>query len=796
MGRGWVRDRSLVVVGAALIVSAVALAVWLYSLPSGQRDAVLKSAELVLAVVGTVITVLGVLRDVRRPAEPKPLVTLADLLAQAVRGQWRKAATERVLVTPAPIPVGWSVSELPVAGPVEAAVGDPDVAPAFPPLPGQTRVTQKQLRAGGGRGELFAVYAGIASGRMVVVGAPGAGKSGTAVLLLLDVLEHRDHVDDEDRARVPVPVLLTARGWDPATCSVQDWLAARLAADYPMFQHRGGLAEAAALVAVGGVALILDGLDEMGVARRPAALQALSDAPFRVVVLTRSQEMVQAASAKWLVGAVALHLDDVIGSEGADYLQRARSGPAPFGWTQLLTHLRECPDGVLARSLSTPLMLTLIRDTYRPDDDISDLLNGAGQHIGVDLEQHLIARVLPDAYTPRPGRPAPRYSLTQAEQALAFLARQMNQDHTRDLAWWQIPRWAPTTPCILASMLAGGLLGGLLGGLTFGLGHALLAGLAFVLVRQGLSFGLGDTLLVGLTFGLGVGLPLGNRFGRGGREPKRVRNWRAISVRSVLTAARAYGAALLLAVLFAVTPVIAFFAIVTGDNLNAIPAPVIWIVMMFMFGLAVGFPLSLKRDLLGGLSESESSPQRVTKSGRNYRMLRIAVGFPLGLKRDLLGGLSESESSPQGPLESWRNDRVFGFVVGLVVGFVAGLALGLTFGLVVVEVFVFEARLGLGFMVGLVLALVVGLLAGLPVGLVYGIMSSVTWSTTLAWLQLQRSGRVPAVDLISFLEDARDRGVLRTVGAVYQFRHATLQDQLARETTASPAISSAASLPE
>lgn len=760
MGRGWVRNRPLVVVGTALIVSAVALAVWLYSLPSGQRDAVLKSAELVLAVVGTVITVLGLLRDVRRPAEPKPLVTLADLLAQAVRGQWRKAATERVLVTPAPIPVGWSVSELPVAGPVEAAVGDPDVAPAFPPLPGQTRVTQKQLRAGGGRGELFAVYAGIASGRMVVVGAPGAGKSGTAVLLLLDVLEHRDHVDDEDRARVPVPVpvLLTARGWDPATCSVQDWLAARLAADYPMFQHRGGLAEAAALVAVGGVALILDGLDEMGVARRPAALQALSDAPFRVVVLTRSQEMVQAASAKWLVGAVALHLDDVIGSEGADYLQRARSGPAPFGWTQPLTHLRKCPDGVLARSLSTPLMLTLIRDTYRPDDDISDLLNGAGQHIGVDLEQHLIARVLPDAYTTRPGRPAPRYSLTQAEQALAFLARQMNQDHTRDLAWWQIPRWAPTTPCILASMLAGGLLGGLLGGLTFGLGHALLAGLAFVLVRQGLSFGLGDTLLVGLTFGLGVGLPLGNRFGREGREPKRVRNWRAISVRSVLTAGRAYGAALLLAVLFAVTPVIAFFAIVTGDNLNAIPAPVIWIVMMFMFGLAVGFPLSLKRDLLGGLSESESSPQ--------------------------------------GPLESWRNDRVFGFVVGLVVGFVAGLALGLTFGLVVVEVFVFEARLGLGFMVGLVLALVVGLLAGLPVGLVYGIMSSVTWSTTLAWLQLQRSGRVPAVDLMSFLEDARDRGVLRTVGAVYQFRHATLQDQLARETTASPAISSAASLPE
>lgn len=60
-----------------------------------------------------------------------------------------------------------------------------------------------------------------------------------------------------------------------------------------------------------------------------------------------------------------------------------------------------------------------------------------------DLTQHLIDRVLPAAYTPRPGQPAPRYSEQQARQVLAFLARQMNQDNTRDLAWWQISRWAP-----------------------------------------------------------------------------------------------------------------------------------------------------------------------------------------------------------------------------------------------------------------------------------------------------------------------------------------------------------------
>lgn len=397
------------------------------------------------AVAGRLVEMLGrVVEGVwraRRPADPRPVGTLADLLAEAVDEQWRQEAAEQMLVTPAPIPVGWSLSELPVTGPVEAAVGSLDVAPALPPLPGQSRITEGQLGAGGGRRELFAVYAGIASGRVVVVGAPGAGKTGSAMLLVLDALEHREGVEASQRVRVPV--LVTAYGWDPVTCPVRDWLVDRMVASYPqLFAHCGGRAEAAALVAAGAVALVLDGLDEMDVARRPVALRALSDAPFRVLVLTRSQEMVQATGVAYLIGAVALQLRDVTGPEGADYLHRARTGPPPSGWTQLLTHLRDHPDSALTRGLSTPLALALIRDTYRPGEDVGGLLTtrwSTADH----LEQHLIARVLPAAYTRRPGSPEPPYSQTQARQALAFLVQQMNQDHTRDLAWWQIPRWAP-----------------------------------------------------------------------------------------------------------------------------------------------------------------------------------------------------------------------------------------------------------------------------------------------------------------------------------------------------------------
>jgi hypothetical protein len=86
-------------------------------------------------------------------------------------------------------------------------------------------------------------------------------------------------------------------------------------------------------------------------------------------------------------------------------------------------------------------------------------------------------------------------------------------------------------------------------------------------------------------------------------------------------------------------------------------------------------------------------------------------------------------------------------------------------------------------------SLVVGLAITVGAGLAFRLGVSRTWQTTLAWRQLQRSHRVPGVALMPFLEDAYARGVLRTVGAVYQFRHATLQDQLAGQTTMSPETS-------
>jgi hypothetical protein len=252
---------------------------------------------------------------------------------------------------------------------------------------------------------------------------------------------------------------------------------------------------------------------------------------------------------------------------------------------------------------------------------------------------------------------------------------------------------------------------------------------------------------------------------------------------------------------------------------------------VFVGGIVFGLPLMLQRDPLSGLGDGQDRPRGPVKTRPNSRVadfagivaviaISVAITFPFysgvpiysmagvgDVARLVVAGiavwfvvwfvvwrvprftggfftaLAESEGGPQGPLESWRNDRVFGLVTGFAFGLVAGLTFGLTVGP------------SFGHVPGLVVGLMAGLAAGLTVGLTSGVTSSVTWSTALVWrLQLQRSGRVPAVSLMPFLEDARGRGVLRTVGAVYQFRHATLHDHLSGHTTASPATPSAAQL--
>jgi hypothetical protein len=62
--------------------------------------------------------------------------------------------------------------------------------------------------------------------------------------------------------------------------------------------------------------------------------------------------------------------------------------------------------------------------------------------------------------------------------------------------------------------------------------------------------------------------------------------------------------------------------------------------------------------------------------------------------------------------------------------------------------------------------------------------------TTRVWLAYTRQ---TPLQLMTFLEDAHKLGVLRQVGAVYQFRHALLQERLAGTGTGSAPAATPAS---
>ena len=695
--------RRLWVVAAVIVIAVAALWVLYAVWRAPQRTNLAVYGAFAVAVV---VMALGWISWVWRtgaketgPGERiKELDHLADLLAGTVGQQWTQAADERGLLLPEPIPVRWGKPVLPLAGPGAAATA----SRRFEPLPGLSRAGKEHL-AGGQIGDLHALYGGLGSGRLVIAGAAGSGKSGAAVLLILAALKHRGQVAEEDRPMVPVPVLFTVRDWNPVRQRVGDWLAGQMRQTYPLFAGKAGAARAAALVAAGKITLILDGLDEMAEDLRPVALRALSrQATFRVVVLSRTAELASAASRRGVLeGAGAVQLCSLEPDEAADYLCSVQLDPPPDGWRDLIERIRSKVDPI-ARSLNSPLTVTLVRDTYRARDDVRELLafcdDAQGRLSGAALAEgitgHLLDRVLPVAYECQPGEAKPPYDLRTARNAFTKIAARMNQDRTRDLQWWRFPEWAPRLPRFIITELAVGLMIGLAAGLVSAISIGLVGGVE-----------VGAVVVFALSLGFTVSYMVGP-----GRQLEQFPPRSMGKLKHGLRRA------------------------VASDNLG-ISIPI---------GLIAGLVSGLLRLLPGGLFGG------------------LASGLAFGIWAALLGGFMDVAWYPDGasvltPRGSWRNDMKFAVVLGLMLGLMGGTLVGLKVGPAA------------------------GLVASLAVIPLLGLTSSAALWSSITAAQLARRWHTP-VRLMRFLDDAHARGVLRTVGPVYQFRHASLQDRLATKS--------------
>jgi hypothetical protein len=168
--------------------------------------------------------------------------------------------------------------------------------------------------------------------------------------------------------------------------------------------------------------------------------------------------------------------------------------------------------------------------------------------------------------------------------------------------------------------------------------------------------------------------------------------------------------------------------------------------------------------------------------------LWLAVALGLGLLLKLVAVWREplAETLDATPRLIHRKDVASQLMVGLVVGLVGGLLVGLLVGLADQ----LEHGLLVGLEHGLLVGLPVGFVVGLVVGLSGGASSSLLFTEIALWLRGQW------VRFMPLIESALDRQVLRQAGAVYQFRHADLQDRLAERYQAGLLSDRAASNPK
>jgi hypothetical protein len=121
------------------------------------------------------------------------------------------------------------------------------------------------------------------------------------------------------------------------------------------------------------------------------------------------------------------------------------------------TRLDEAPDGPLAAVLTTPLMLWLTRSIYeQSSSDPSELTDVRFQRQEA-IEEHLLEGLVPAVYSRRNELSGQSYDPNKAQRWLVFLASHLNSASSQEFQWWQLSRAVavarPFTVAIRAALL-------------------------------------------------------------------------------------------------------------------------------------------------------------------------------------------------------------------------------------------------------------------------------------------------------------------------------------------------------
>jgi hypothetical protein len=651
----------------------------------------------------------------------------ADKLAEQTFQTWSRQVVQRGIQSPAPVRVRWRWAADDVALPRQELTA----APSLPTDPGPLPSSADDLP---GAGQVLnsglvtrlhdEVYARLRHGRLVLIGGPGAGKTGAMILLLLEALRYRQGMPEAARTDVPVPVWLTLGSWNPSVHALRDWVIATISRDHPYLRATDfGPDAVAQLFDSGRIALFLDGLDEMPDTLRSKAVERLTGeaAGRRVVITSRPDEFRETIDLgrRQLPYTAVVELAPVRPRAAAEYLLEDQIGDARQAWQAVTDYLLADPEGVLAQTLNTPLTLSLARAAYTANDPRRLLTRTlADEH---ELRVHLLDQIVNAAY-PDPGERA------HASYWLGWLAHKMGTQPNgpiRELRWWQIPSWIPRWRVGFTGALVGGLSVSVAVCLAWLIIDAALPGDSFIFgLLAGLVFGLIGALTVGLASALGL---------------------KAISPRSMAVRWPKLRDLRVSAMVARIWP---FFALISG--------------------LVIGVSVGVDEGFAGGLSAG------ATVGVMLGLIIAIALGVPLALVDVWRAPLAAMPAVT--PRVVYRRDVRSNLVSGLMGSLIGGLFGGIIAWLLgIMEPT--EPLEPLWF--GLTFGLACGVPLGIAIGLVGGFRAGAAPSLLLLFTELAVWLRGRRVRFMPLLETALARQVLRQAGAVYQFRHADLQDRLA-----------------
>jgi YVTN family beta-propeller protein len=351
----------------------------------------------------------------------------AEELAKAVYHMWKREAANRELTTSIPIAVDLKVADSRISAHHAqwSRSGQPLMSRPRQHAIGQARIDSANVA--GATIDMSVLYNQIASGRLVILGGPGSGKTAAAVLLLLARCTAR-RPDD------PVPVLFSLATWQPNTKSIQAWMANQLAINYRTSAKVGR-----ALVDDGRILPFLDGLDELPndqLAEAMAGLRSLANVP--LVLTCRTVEYTAAVTERIVERAAVVEVEPVGRVAAVSYL--SHSGTADVNrWMPLLETLRDPTPNPCRIALSSPLMLSLCRLVYQsPSSNPVELTTykTPGQ-----IEDRLLDGLIPAVY----GRDITDTNPQTAQRWLIFLAKHLDILGPGEIAWWRlcycVPKW-------------------------------------------------------------------------------------------------------------------------------------------------------------------------------------------------------------------------------------------------------------------------------------------------------------------------------------------------------------------